>query len=157
MGNESGFAGGAVGFESSKNARVNVERPGQDGKNDMGDVTGAGKTVDTLYHEVGDAGRGSSDGGRCKDGPVVCGSKRWTDTTTRREPMGLALTILTLVLITNILQWTGHAFILDTVRSSYSVLHRAVTHRPGIRSLDAYLPRTTLEGTRSLKTTSPYN
>jgi hypothetical protein len=34
--------------------------------------------------------------------------------------MGLALTILTLVLITNILQWTGHALILDAVRPSYS-------------------------------------
>jgi len=69
--------------------------------------------------------------------------------------MHLALTILTLVLITNILQWTGHAFILDAVRSSHFVLRRAVTRRSGIQPLDACLPSTTLESTRSPKTTSP--
>ena len=61
--------------------------------------------------------------------------------------MGLALTILTLVLITNILQWTGHALILDTVRSSYFVLRHAVTWRSGIHPLDACLLSTTLEST----------
>lgn len=69
MRNESGFAGGAVGWESSKNARVNIVKPGQDGKNDMGDVAGAGTTMDTLYNEVGDARRGTSDEGGKKIGP----------------------------------------------------------------------------------------
>ena len=69
--NESGFAGGAVGYESSKNARVNVERPGQDGRNDMGTSRGARKTMDTLYNEIGGAGRGTRDEGRQKDFPAV--------------------------------------------------------------------------------------
>jgi hypothetical protein len=84
-------------------------------------------------------------------------AKRWTLILPDRGLMNLALTILTLVLITNILQWTGHTLVLDAVRSSVFVLTHAVTRRSGIHPLDAYLPPTTLESTRKLKTTSPKN
>jgi len=48
VGNESGFVGDGVGYESSKNARVKVERPGQNEENDMEDITRSGETADTL-------------------------------------------------------------------------------------------------------------
>ena len=61
----------------------------------------------------------------CKISPWFVGSQTLDIDTDARGLMNLALTILALVFVTNILQWTGHALILDAVRSSLFILPSA--------------------------------